>query len=159
MKRPHIHSPVDDLESGFWVTFWSLLFHEDHEGLCSQLEQWARRMFTNNKRQEAAEGNIILGGPKSSIMQRFSSVFEASWDGSVRDKIFSWHDVVARARRKMRAKNTFYHTSIGLLSKVLWIFWRRCWSIGTARSAGRVGLGLPKCNRPIQFARNFYCSY
>ena len=60
MKRPHIHSPVDDLESGFWVTFWSLLFHEDHEGLCSQLEQWARRMFTNNKRQEAAEGNIIL---------------------------------------------------------------------------------------------------
>ena len=97
MKRPHIHSPVDDLESGFWVTFWSLLFHEDHEGLCSQLEQWARRMFTNNKRQEAAEGNIILGGPKSSIMQRFSSVFEASLDGSVRDKILSWRDVVMRA--------------------------------------------------------------
>ena len=97
MKKPHIHSPVDDLESGFWVTFWSLLFHEDHEGLCSQLEQWARRMFTNNKRQEAAEGNIILGGPKSSIMQRFSSVFEASWDGSVRDKILSWPDVVMRA--------------------------------------------------------------
>ena len=97
MKRPHIHSPVDDLESGFWVTFWSLLFHEDHEGLCSQLEQWARRMFINDKRQEAAEGNIILGGPKSSIMQRFSSVFEASWDGSVRDKILSWRDVVMRA--------------------------------------------------------------
>ena len=30
-------------------------------------------------------------------MQRFSSVFEASWDGSVRDKILSWRDVVMRA--------------------------------------------------------------
>ena len=31
-RRDHLHSPVDDLESCFWVSVWSVFFNKANEG-------------------------------------------------------------------------------------------------------------------------------
>lgn len=48
-----MHSPVDDLESCFWVSFWAVSFNKDHIKAKSEIEIGIRDKLATGHRVEA----------------------------------------------------------------------------------------------------------
>ena len=95
MREDYLHSPVDDLESCFWVALWSVLFNKDHEELLSTRECAMRESLARTNKSEAAYylGSLVPPKQLSNIMQRFQSTLRAWW-GKVRDRSHVWEDEV-----------------------------------------------------------------
>jgi hypothetical protein len=91
----YLHSPIDDLESCFWVAFWSVLFNKENQGLLSIREREARNSLANTNKSEAAS-SFHMHWPReglSSIMQCFRPTLVAWWK-KVMDKGKVWGDEV-----------------------------------------------------------------
>ena len=90
----HLHSPVDDLESCFWVALWSVLFNKDNQQSLSEAERTIKENLTKTIKVEAAPGlwTLRLNGC-SNIMQRFRPVLKTWWK-SVRDNGGMWTEEV-----------------------------------------------------------------
>ena len=97
--RSYLHSPVDDLESCFWVAFWSVLFNKDHEKLLSIDERMMKEFLAQNYNSQAADAFNSLWAHKelSNIMQRFWPTLHAWWR-KVQDRPRVWGcEVLAKA--------------------------------------------------------------
>ena len=55
-----MHSPVDDLESCFWVSFWAVSFNKDHIKAKSKIEIGIRDKLATGRRVEAL--HLLNGG-------------------------------------------------------------------------------------------------
>ena len=64
----YLYSPVDDLESCFWVALWSVVFNKDQEELFSAREIDVRNVFAMGMRGEVIEKLGTLEGGESDIM-------------------------------------------------------------------------------------------
>jgi len=79
--KDYLHSPVDDLESCFWVALWSVLFNKDHEELLSIEEHVMRESLIKIKKAEAVGYFGILEFKElSNIMQHFLPVLSVWWE-------------------------------------------------------------------------------
>ena len=86
----HLHSPVDDLESCFWVALWSVLFNEGHEQSLSKSERTVKENLAKTRKGNAGSGlGALRRKTCSNIMQRFLPVLETWWE-SVRDSGKFW---------------------------------------------------------------------
>ena len=86
----HLHSPVDDLESCFWVALWSVLFNESHEQSLSESERTMKVNLAKTRKGSAGSGlGALRRKTCSNIMQRFLPVLETWWE-SVRDNGKIW---------------------------------------------------------------------
>jgi len=91
MGAAYLHSPVDDLESCFWVVLWSVVFNKDQEELFLAREINVGNVFVMGMRGDAIGKLGIFGGGGSDIMQCFQPVLRAWWC-RVRDKNEEWMD-------------------------------------------------------------------
>jgi hypothetical protein len=77
----YLHSPVDDLESCFWVSIWSVLFNEDN--IRSQLtkEERVREKLAKYCKDEAMSRFSALSDDQehSNITQRFRPMLRDWW--------------------------------------------------------------------------------
>ncbi|KAF9644543.1 hypothetical protein BDM02DRAFT_3190520 [Thelephora ganbajun] len=91
----HLHSPVDDLESCFWVSVWSVLFNKDNAGDQSVEESVIKDNLIKNHKTDAIEGFSMLQRRRkhSNITQRFRPVL-LEWWKKVRDQHMVWNDEV-----------------------------------------------------------------
>ena len=87
----YLHSPVDDLESCFWVSVWSVLFNEDNIEDQSEEERCTRDDLTKCYKDKAMYRFSLLsyGVERSNIMQRFQPML-FKWWMSVRDRYVVW---------------------------------------------------------------------
>lgn len=86
--RDYLYSPVDDLESCFWVALWSVLFNTDHEELLSIEERFTRESLAKTDKDEAA-GNLDLFAEVSNITERFRPTLAAWWQ-KVQGRVGVW---------------------------------------------------------------------
>jgi len=80
-EQGYLRSPVDDLESCFWVAFWSVVFNRGHEQSFSRYECLIRERLANAMKDAAGGqlGYAALGSHCSDIMKRFNPVLDAWW--------------------------------------------------------------------------------
>jgi len=100
-EQDYLRSPMDDLESCFWVALWSVLFNNGHEGSLSDDELEIRENLANATK-EAAGGQLrraALGSHCSDIMKRFNPVLVAWWE-KVRDRGSLWDEGVLKMALK-----------------------------------------------------------
>ena len=91
---------MDDLESCFFVAFWSVFFNEDHEGSYTEYEQFTKKLFMDGNRIRAVERSFHkFVKIKSDIVHRFLPVFNLLLKGKKAwDKSHWWsYNVLARA--------------------------------------------------------------
>ena len=94
--RNYLHSPVDDLESCFWVSVWSVFFNKDNEGHRSVEERDIQDNLTKTYKDGAMHYVSMLrlrGGEHSNITHRFRPVL-LDWWKRVRDRPVAWVDEV-----------------------------------------------------------------
>jgi len=86
-----LHSPVDDLESCFWVALWSVLFNKSQERSLSELEREIMEDIVNDGRDTgmAKINHVMSEQDCSDIMKRFNPVLVAWWE-KVRDRGVRW---------------------------------------------------------------------
>ena len=97
MNEAYLHSPVDDLESLFWVAVWSVAFNEDHISLpTSDREKKVREELARGEKLKAI--SLSRGSTtESDIMQRFYR-FIKEWWSRVSQRSTDWEDeIVAKA--------------------------------------------------------------
>ena len=95
----YLHSPVDDIESFFWVVVWSVFFNKVDKGAKSIEEQTIQEDLSENHKGDAMEVLLDLHhrGNHSSITLCFLSVL-LEWWMKVRDRHRVWvRDVVVDA--------------------------------------------------------------
>jgi len=88
----YLRSPVDDLESFFWVAFWSVLFNEDNDHLLSPGERLVRRELAKGSNGKATICLFVVART-SDIMQRFYPLLKAWWF-KLQDKEDEWAEKV-----------------------------------------------------------------
>jgi len=96
-KRDYLHSPVDDLESCFWVSVWSVFFNKDNIGDQSDEESDLKDDLINCRKGDAMVGLMQLPHRRkhSNITLRFRSILLEWWD-KIRDQQRMWFgEVVA----------------------------------------------------------------
>ena len=100
-KWGHLHSPVDDLESFFWVVVWSVVFNKGGTGTKSAEEQDIRDCLTRGNRDEAMRLYSILSddGEHRNITQRLRNVLFEWWI-RVRDRYTVWSKEVLKSKLK-----------------------------------------------------------
>jgi len=96
MGLRYLHSPVDDLESFFWVALWSVLFSEDGEGSLSPQELQIRNALTRVEKDKAAGSLSSVRNDASNIMKCFFLVLSGWWS-KVMQRAWEWGEVVRRA--------------------------------------------------------------
>ena len=81
MGKAHLHSPVDDLESCFFVALWSVLFNKGQEDLLTAEERIVRRDLANSQKGQVVYSLSLLAPYEelSNIMQRFLPTLMAWW--------------------------------------------------------------------------------
>ena len=93
----YLHSPVDDLESCFWVSVWSVFFNEDeaNEKHRSVPERRIKDRLDKSDKAGAMDSVSELRphGNYSNIAHRFRSVL-FDWWTQVRDRNKAWMDEV-----------------------------------------------------------------
>ena len=95
-KKNHLHSPVDDLESCFWVSVWSVLFNEDNIGSQSDDEKEVKEKLAKYYFKEVAMSMFSVlpdDGKYSNITQRFRPMLR-DWWLKVRDQDVRWSQEV-----------------------------------------------------------------
>lgn len=88
-----LHSPVDDLESFFWVALWSVLFNEDSDHLLSTGEQVLREELAKGNKGSAVIWMTRLGSSTGNTTRRFLPLLKAWWY-KVQYKDTEWEDGV-----------------------------------------------------------------
>ena len=92
----YLHSPVDDLESLFWVAFWSVLYNRK-SGLPTEAEERIMDKFCSGNRSGALDCFFLfpLKG-QGNASKRFRT-FLWDWWAEVRDLRWHWVEEVDRA--------------------------------------------------------------
>ena len=100
-KRGYLHSPVDDLESFFWVAVWSVFFNEDSMEVQSDEEKEIRYYLTKSNKVDAigSYSTLICDAKTSNITRRFQSVL-FDWWVKVRDRHVTWSREVLGGKPK-----------------------------------------------------------
>jgi len=103
-----LHSPVDDLESCFWVALWSVLFNKSQERSLSEMEREIMEDIVNDGRDNgmAKIKHAMSEQHCSDIMKRFNPVLVAWWE-KVRDEGARWDWEVMKIAPK-RAGREYY---------------------------------------------------
>ena len=99
LKEPYIRTPIDDLESCFWVAIWSVVFNKDSEESSSTVERMVRESLARGCNSDALDTFRLLyylDEHSSNIVQRFFLVIEA-WRERIWSKPWDWSSVVANA--------------------------------------------------------------
>jgi len=96
-KGNYLHSPVDDIESFFWVALWSVLFNATSGELGSDVEEPVRGYLINNDKNAAIDEFAGFGSNKrrNPATQCFQDVI-TDWWGKVRDLYVKWDREVMR---------------------------------------------------------------
>ena len=96
-KKGYLHSPVDDLESFFWVAIWSVFFNKDHAKELSDEEKSIRDRLVEGSKDIAINSysELVFDATTSDIARRFQSVLY-DWWMKVRDRTTTWSRKVLR---------------------------------------------------------------
>lgn len=83
-EEEYLHSPVDDLESFFWVALWSVVFNET-SGDNWDVEGRVREALLRNDKALAIQKFLDLEGveQRNQATQRFQAVIEDWWENAV----------------------------------------------------------------------------
>jgi hypothetical protein len=97
----YLHSPVDDLESCFWVSIWSVLFNEDNIGSQSANEERMREELAKYRKDEAMGTFSVLSYDQehSKITQRFQPML-LDWWWKMQNQYVRWFREVLRGAPK-----------------------------------------------------------
>ena len=78
----HLHSPVDDLESFFWVAVWSVFFNEDDTGPKSAREKGIQDELANGHKARAMDSLSLLSasGTRNKAVLIFQSILDDWWE-------------------------------------------------------------------------------
>jgi len=98
-KKGYLHSPVDDLESFFWVAVWSVFFNKDHTEAYSDEEKDIMELLTQGDKGRAMDQYSVLvcNTTTSNIGRHLQAVLDDWWT-KVRDRNRKWSkEVLARA--------------------------------------------------------------
>ncbi|KAF9781406.1 hypothetical protein BJ322DRAFT_1213405 [Thelephora terrestris] len=76
----YLHSPVDDLESLFWVALWSVVFNEK-SGEKWEAERWVREALIDHKKGLAIDRfrYLEIDKGRNEVTQRFQAVIRDWW--------------------------------------------------------------------------------
>ena len=93
----HLHSPVDDLESFFWVAVWSVFFNKDIAKDRSDQERSIRNHLVECRKADAIDtySTLLFGPTISNIVRHFQTVL-FDWWFKVRDRSATWFVKVQR---------------------------------------------------------------
>ena len=77
----YLHSPVDDLESFFWVAVWSVFFNEDNAKGQSDKEKEIKDDLIRHRKADAIDSYSMLvpDAQTSNITRHFQSVLVEWW--------------------------------------------------------------------------------
>jgi len=93
----HLHSPVDDLESFFWVAVWSVFFNKDIAKGHSNGERSIRDHLVGCRKSNAMDkySTLVCDATTSNIVQRFQAVL-FDWWTKVQNRSATWSRKVLR---------------------------------------------------------------
>jgi len=96
-KKLHLHSPVDDLESFFWVAVWSVFFNKDHKEDRSDEEKSIMELLAGCRKDDAMReySTLVPNNTTSDIVQHLQAVLY-DWWMKVRDRDVTWTNEVVR---------------------------------------------------------------
>jgi len=98
-KGSRLHSPVDDLESFFWVAIWSVFFNKDHAKAKAYSNQEKRIMdyLVDGQKDRAADkySELVCDDTTSNIGRHLQAVLD-DWWMKVRDRNRKWSKEVLR---------------------------------------------------------------
>ena len=90
----YLHSPVDDLESFFWVAFWSVFFNKDTAKGQTDAEKVIKDHLVGNRKAVAMDNySALKRGKYSDITHRFRPIL-LEWWRTVRDRQSLWTELV-----------------------------------------------------------------
>jgi len=98
----YLHSPVDDLESFFWVAVWSVLFNEDNAKGQSDKEKRIKDDFIRHHEADAIDScySVLAPDAKASDITRCFRTILLKWWKKVRDQNEMWVEKVLGGRPK-----------------------------------------------------------
>ena len=103
----YLHSPVDDLESFFWVAVWSVFFNQKG-GQSWEAEKGVRKALLNNDKANAMDifGRLTTHPKRNVVTQCCQDVIQ-SWWKKVRDRDAEWQAAVI-FKAPVGAKDQYY---------------------------------------------------
>ena len=93
-KGEYIYSPVDDLESFFWVALWSVLFNAKSGEAWEAEEQAREELLNGNKEAAMTIFSLLIQSMEPNSVTRCFRHFIQAWWRKVRDKNVQWADEV-----------------------------------------------------------------
>ncbi|KAF9788668.1 hypothetical protein BJ322DRAFT_1183683 [Thelephora terrestris] len=80
-RGEYLHSPVDDLESFFWVALWSVVFNE-RSGEEFKVEEPVRQALLRNDKDDAIHQflHLEINKLRTQVTQRFQAFIEDWWE-------------------------------------------------------------------------------
>jgi len=108
IKKAYLHSPVDDLESFFWVAVWSVFFNRSDAKGRSDEEEGIRDDLVGGDKDNAMRNllNLEHHGNDSDITRRFQPTLREWWM-KVRHRDEVWSEQVL-ARKPGGADGAYY---------------------------------------------------
>ena len=103
----YLHSPVDDLESFFWVAVWSVFFNKADTGAKSAQEMRMQDELYKNNKEVAKDGISLLPGEANSGATEPFQFMLIAWGAKVDQRRLEWFVEVLR-RRPDDAKGEYY---------------------------------------------------
>ena len=88
-KREYLHTPVDDLESFFWVALWSVMFNEK-SGPWNENEEDVRKFLLKIDKDAAISEFILLHPDRCNHHTRWVKATMKDWWLKVRDRQLEW---------------------------------------------------------------------
>jgi len=102
-----LHSPVDDLESFFWVALWSILFNSKSREKLEAERRIGEALIANDKDTAMSQFcSLAIDKRRNEVTQRFQHVIK-DWWLKVRDRDEDWTKSVM-ANRPEGAKGEYY---------------------------------------------------
>lgn len=105
-----MHSPVDDLESFFWVVIWSVFFNKDHANgkAYSDEEKDIMDRLARGDKGRAVDNysRLLCDATTSNIGQLFQPILEDWWI-KVRDRDLRWSKEVLRGAPKNAGRDYY----------------------------------------------------
>ena len=104
----HLHSPVDDLESFFWVAVWSVFFNKDDTGPKSAEEKGIQDDLAHGHKDSAMGSLSTFSDPRTHNMaiRVFRSILR-DWWRKVRDSPGVWNENVIEGTPEGAGKEYF----------------------------------------------------
>ena len=100
-KRGYLHSPVDDLESFFWVAVWSVFFNKDHTKAYSDEEKDIMEHLVDGQKDRAMNkySELVCDATTSNIGRHSQAVLD-DWWMKVQNRNRKWSREVLRGAPK-----------------------------------------------------------